>query len=79
LSAGIDARLAQGLFAAALVHFGSGIPDSSGAARLESHTTQGPITCHSPPFGATRLAIPAAGAESDNTNLPRITPRPYIR
>lgn len=39
-------------------------------------TVNNPITsCSSPNLGATRLRIPAAGSESDDTNPPRIAPR----
>ena len=37
--------------------------------------TQGLTSCSSPQFGATRLVIPAAGTENDDTNPPRIAPR----
>jgi outer membrane receptor protein involved in Fe transport len=37
--------------------------------------TQGLTACSSPSFGATRLSIPAAGTENDDTNPPRIAPR----
>jgi outer membrane receptor protein involved in Fe transport len=37
--------------------------------------TQGLSSCSSPQFGATRLVIPAAGTENDDTNPPRIAPR----
>jgi outer membrane receptor protein involved in Fe transport len=39
LSAGIDAHLPRGVFAAANVYYGSGFPDDGGPARLEGHTT----------------------------------------
>ena len=39
-------------------------------------TVNNPITsCSAPNFGATRLRIPAAGAENDDTNPPRVAPR----
>jgi outer membrane receptor protein involved in Fe transport len=37
--------------------------------------TQGLTSCGSPQFGATRLVIPAAGTENDDTNPARIAPR----
>jgi hypothetical protein len=37
--------------------------------------TQGLTSCSSPQFGATRMVIPAAGTENDDTNPPRIAPR----
>ena len=37
--------------------------------------TQGLSACNSAQFGATRLQIPAAGTENDDTNPPRIAPR----
>jgi outer membrane receptor protein involved in Fe transport len=37
--------------------------------------TQGLTGCSSPQFGATRLVIPSAGTENDDTNPPRIAPR----
>jgi hypothetical protein len=37
--------------------------------------TQGLTSCSSPFHGATRLVIPAAGTENDDTNPPRIAPR----
>jgi len=38
-SAGFDARLAHGLFAAANVYYGSGFTDSGGPAHLPGHAT----------------------------------------
>jgi outer membrane cobalamin receptor len=38
-SAGFDARLSQGVFAAANVYYGSGFTDSGGPAHLPGHTT----------------------------------------
>ena len=39
-------------------------------------TVNSPITsCNSPNFGATRLQIPEAGTENDDTNPPRVAPR----
>jgi hypothetical protein len=37
--------------------------------------TQGINSCSSPTFGATRLVIPAAGTQNDDTNPSRIAPR----
>ncbi len=37
--------------------------------------TSGLTSCGSPVFGATRVVIPAAGTENDDTNPPRIAPR----
>ncbi len=39
LSAGLDAHLPRGFFAAANVYYGSGLPDGEGPARLPGHTT----------------------------------------
>jgi hypothetical protein len=37
--------------------------------------TEGITSCSSPVFGATRVVIPKAGTENDDTNPPRIAPR----
>jgi outer membrane cobalamin receptor len=39
LSAGVDGHLGHGVFAAANLYYGSGLPDDGGPARLPGHTT----------------------------------------
>lgn len=55
-------------------------PDEQAAIGLFCGSTfatpsQGLTACSSPQIGATRLVIPAAGTENDDTNPPRIAPR----
>ena len=76
-------RYDSGLVAGSVPDFATALtltPDQQAAIGLFcggtfASPTQGLTTCSSPQFGATRLAIPAAGTENDDTNPPRIAPR----
>jgi outer membrane receptor protein involved in Fe transport len=76
-------RYDSGLVAGSVPDFATALtltPDQQAAIGLFCGSTfatptQGLTSCSSPQFGATRLVIPAAGTENDDTNPPRIAPR----
>ncbi len=76
-------RYDSGLVAGSVPDFATALtltPDQQAAIGLYcgstfATATQGISSCNAPQFGATRLVIPAAGTENDDTNPPRIAPR----
>jgi outer membrane receptor protein involved in Fe transport len=76
-------RYDSGLVAGSVPDYATALtltPDQQAAIGLHCGSTfatptQGLTACSSPQFGATRLVIPAAGTENDDTNPPRIAPR----
>jgi hypothetical protein len=76
-------RYDSGLVAGSVPDFATALtltPDQQAAIGLFCGDTfatpaQGLTSCTSPAFGATRLVIPSAGTENDDTNPPRIAPR----